>query len=379
MPDYENNNVLANVDEKDPVYSGIFSPTVPFKTKRPNPVLRYIGFDEFESLGIEKNFTYTTPNGSVLKQPPKPNPFKKKNSTENYVAVLDELGDTILNYGKADTPEKQQELYNLTVDYMKYNQYFKLTKPMAYSTKINERSIKKSENPDILAKAYSDVYEKSKGISMRRAPRFVLSMVCMGSLLSMLIPGANLVAAGAVAFTSLLVSGLIPVVAKIKEVHAKNKAKRAIKKESKGKIKEIKDEIKNLKSKKKEELKNAATKEEKAEIKAKYEKLINESKQAIAKENDIIKEKIENMPKYSDCKYKEYLDYGLDVSKVMAYEATKAYNQKHGIEAATPAAKPKQAEQQVTREKVLAAEHKAERVTGVQQPKRDERIAGMRQ
>ena len=383
MPDYENSNVLANVDEKDPVYSGIFRPSIPPKQKRSigSVISRYMGTDWKECIGIQENFTYVTPKGRVLKD---------NDSKEKYMAVIDELRDTILNYGKADTPEKQQELYNLTADYMRYNERFSYKfkrEKSEKSEKLGIKQIQKSENSDILARAYSDIKE-SLSDHGKRGIRGLLLIATVGAVpyiaaFSFFGLGAGAMAVGLVAATFFVLGNLIPPIAKavekIKEIHITNKAKRAIKKDSKEKIKEIKNEIKNLKSKRKEELKNAETKEEKAEIKAKYEKLIDESKQAIAKEKDVIKEKIDNMPKYNDCKYKKYLNHNCDISKVMVHEATKAYNRKHGIEAAAPTAKPKQAEQQVTREKAAVAEHKAERLTGLQQRQKDERAAGMRQ
>ena len=222
------------------------------------------------------------------------------------------------------------------------------------------------------------------GIAFVMIPTLLLAPVAI-------IPGAiGLLAVGAAIGA---MSGFVAsVVKKIIAKHNMNKAKRIIKKQTKEKIKENKneikkqkEEIKKLKQKRKEELKKAKSKEEKAEIKEKYEALISkhkhiivDNKEMIAQEKEIAREKIYDIPPYKDCRNKAYLDPDRSVANVMVMAANEIYNREHGIKTVQPAAKPKQVQQQAARERVTLAEHKAERVTGMQQRKKDERVAGMR-
>ena len=296
------------------------------------------------------------------------------------------LEDQILKFGKADTPEKQKILSDMCYQYIKINNDYE----SSFDQKIPNRKLDKdailhSENADILIKSTVKANEYTKYSANNNIEKLLVGgaaagwfALCAGAFSLFSIPvGPIFFAAASVAGVLYALSPLIKKMAnRLVCAIAKGKAKRILKNESKQKIKENKKEIKKLKEKRKEELKNARTREEKAEIKAKYEKLIDESKQAIAQEKATVKEKIKNMPTYNECKYKDSTNP--DISKFMAEEATRVYKQNHGIEAAAPTEKPKQAEQQVTHEKVALAEHKAERVTGMQQRQKDERVAGMR-
>lgn len=202
-----------------------------------------------------------------------------------------------------------------------------------------------------------------------------------------LLPG--LVAVGTAA--GALIGVLVHAVDKTIEIHNTNKAKRIIKKQAKEKtkenkkeIKKQKSEIKKLKRNQKKELKKAKTTEEKARISEKYAALINEkehiiddNEKIIAREKEIAKEKIRNMPSYKDCESQRSSDTKDSVADIMAKKANKIYNRKHGIKTARPAANSKQVQQQVARERITILEHKSERKTRPVTGRQHEKVVGM--
>lgn len=289
---------------------------------------------ESSYIGLDPDFQYNS-FGKTL---------NRSDNKETYKDVLTDLANRIINYGKANTPEEKEELSYMASDYMKLSEHYYSRFGESIHA-MQDKDIRESENADILAKAYCETQNGSRGYATAEVALKTIACTLFGGVLVSLFAGIGigLICAGVAAAIGGTVVLSIKAADLIRQKRAENAAKRIVSSDARKRIKESKNQIKKAR-KRAAKLKfehlvkwlKAGTKENRKKVNQEYSNLSSETKRIISDNKKIIKaanieinEKVNALPQYSDYAYKEFLYQAPE--HFMAEEANRKYNEFHGI------------------------------------------------
>lgn len=294
---------------------------------------------EDQILGIDRDFQAFSPRKTL----------RRGDSRQQYEEFLEDLADKIEHYGKADTPQKQQDLFEITSDYLKYNRLCQRNFKFSCK-KLDFKNIANYENADVIAKAKLDYDNKIKKSNMEESKINILSQfaaIGVMSAIPLALSGFAIpvllgsIAAGVVIGQgSALISKAIDAV---KKLRVEAKAKKLATAEPKKKVKEAKKDLRNLKSQVRKlwgkriiDFLKAGSKKERQAVKMEYgEKIfmskasIRGRKLALSQAEKEVETRIANLPNYEDFAHKEYL--GQSPLESMVEDSIRKSNEKLGI------------------------------------------------